>query len=114
VVGVFGSVFNSGSYLYTGGKVLTDYLRQSGGPTRGADEGSIFVIRANGGVVSSLDSSGWFIKRGSVGSLPAEPGDTIFVPEEIDKSTFIQSAKDWTQILYQLGIGIAGIKSAVR
>jgi protein involved in polysaccharide export with SLBB domain len=114
VVGVFGSVFNSGSYLYTGGKALTDYLRQSGGPTRGADESSIFVIRANGGVVSSLDSAGWFIKRGSVGSLPAEPGDTIFVPEEIDKSTFIQSAKDWTQILYQLGIGIAGIKSAVR
>ena len=114
VVGVFGSVFNSGSYLYTGGKVLTDYLRQSGGPTRGADESSIFVIRANGGVVSSLGSAGWFIKRGSVSSLPAEPGDTIFVPEEIDKSTFIQSAKDWTQILYQLGIGIAGIKSAVR
>ena len=23
-------------------------------------------------------------------------------------------AEDWTQILYQLGIGIAGIKSAVR
>ncbi len=114
VVGVFGSVFNSGSYLYTGGKVLTDYLRQSGGPTRGADESSIFVIRANGGVVSSLDSNGWFTKRGSVVSLPAEPGDTIFVPEEIDKSTFVQNAKDWTQILYQMGIGIAGIKSAVR
>ena len=49
-----------------------------------------------------------------VGQLQAEPGDTVFVPEEIDKSTFVQSAKDWTQILYQLGIGIAGIKSAVR
>jgi polysaccharide export outer membrane protein len=40
-----------------------------------------------------------------------QPGDTIFVPEELNKSTFIQDAKDWTQILYQFGLGVAGIKS---
>jgi hypothetical protein len=43
-----------------------------------------------------------------------EPGDTVFVPEEMDKTTFLQAAKDWTQILYQLGVGAAGIASAVR
>jgi hypothetical protein len=36
------------------------------------------------------------------------------VPEELDKSTFLQSAKDWTQILYQFGIGIAGIAALTR
>jgi hypothetical protein len=44
----------------------------------------------------------------------AEPGDTIFVPEELNKTTFVQAAKDWTQILYQFGLGIAGIVSASR
>lgn len=110
-VGVFGSIFNAASYLYTPSRTLSDYLRLAGGPTRGADESSIFVVRANGNVVSSRQSTGWFARSGDIGALPAEPGDTIFVPEELDKSTFVQSAKDWTQILYQFGIGIAGIKA---
>ena len=114
-VGVFGSVFNGGSYLWSGSRNFDDYLRLAGGPTRGADEGSVFVIRANGSVVSNLQSQGWFSTRSSefVGTA-AQPGDTIFVPEEINKTTFIQGAKDWTQILYQFGIGLAGIKSAVK
>ena len=113
-VGVFGSVFNAASYLYSPGRNLDDYLRLAGGPTRGADQSSVFVVRANGNVVSNQQDPSWFKRSSAVGQLPAEPGDTVFVPEEIDKSTFVQSAKDWTQILYQLGIGIAGIKSAVR
>lgn len=115
-VGVFGSVFNGGSYLYRDTRTLDDYLRLAGGPTKGADEKSIFVVRANGQVVSSRQSgagSSWF-GGNSIGALPAEPGDTIFVPEEMDKTTFVQSAKDWTQILYQFGIGLAGIKSAIQ
>ena len=113
-VGVFGSVFNTGSFLYSAGRGIVDYLQLAGGPTRGADDGSIFVVRANGSVVSSLESSSWFNKRGNLNSLQAVPGDTIFVPEEMNKTTFLQTAKDWTQILYQLGIGAAGIKSAIR
>jgi protein involved in polysaccharide export with SLBB domain len=114
-VGVFGSVFNAGSYLWAGSRNIDDYLRLAGGPTRGADESSVFVIRANGSVVSNLQSKGWFSSRSSeFSSLPAEPGDTIFVPEEINKTTWVQNAKDWTQILYQFGLGIAGIKSAIR
>lgn len=113
-VGVFGSVFNGGSYLYSPNRGIADYLRLAGGPTRGADEGSTFVVRANGSVVSGLGTSSWLNRKGSIENLTAEPGDTVFVPEEMNKTTFVQSAKDWTQILYQLGIGIAGIKSAVQ
>jgi protein involved in polysaccharide export with SLBB domain len=110
-VGVFGSVFNGGSYLWSGSRNLDDYLRLAGGPTKGADESSVFVIRANGSVVSNLQSKGWFSSRSSefVGTA-AQPGDTIFVPEEINKTSFIQGAKDWTQILYQFGLGVAAIK----
>lgn len=113
-VGVFGSVFNAGSYLYLPGRGVMDYLRLAGGPTRGADDGSAFVVRANGSVVSSLSKGSWFNRTGELSALPAEPGDTIFVPEELNKTTFVQSAKDWTQIVYQFGLGIAGLKAALR
>jgi protein involved in polysaccharide export with SLBB domain len=113
-VGVFGSVFNGGSYLYSDGRSLDDFLGLAGGPTRGADARSTFVIRANGSVVSSQQRSGWLGAGNSFGGVRAEPGDTIFVPEELDKTTFVQAAKDWTQILYQFGLGIAGIVSASR
>lgn len=113
-VGVFGSVFNAGSYLYSGGRAIEDYMNLAGGPTRGADASSAFVIRANGSVVSGLQSGRWWGGGAGLSSVPAEPGDTVFVPEELNKTTFVQNAKDWTQILYQFGLGIAGIVSATK
>jgi len=114
-VGVFGSVFNGGNYLYGEGRQVTDYLSLAGGPTRGADASSTFVIRANGSVVSGQQQkANWIGGGGSLAGLKAEPGDTVFVPEEINKTTFVQAAKDWTQILYQFGLGIAGIVAATR
>ncbi|MDE2276557.1 MAG: SLBB domain-containing protein [Burkholderiales bacterium] len=110
-VGVFGSVFNPGSYLYAPSRTLEDYLRLAGGPTRGADKGSVFVVRADGTVSSALQSSGWL---GGVSDnfwqQTVQPGDTIFAPEELNKTTLVQGFKDWTQILYQFGLGVAGLK----
>ena len=36
---------------------------------------------------------------------------TIFVPEDLTKVSFIQEAKEWTQILYQFGLGAAALKT---
>jgi len=107
-VGVFGSVFNGGSYLHSPSRTLDDYLRLAGGPTKGADPASSFVIRANGSVVSGRQKNTWFSDSGLAG-VEAQPGDTVFVPEEINKTTFVQNAKDWTQILYQFGLGVAAV-----
>jgi protein involved in polysaccharide export with SLBB domain len=106
-VGVFGSVFNGGSYLHSASRTLEDYLHLAGGPTKGADPASSFVIRANGSVVSGRQKSTWF--SGGLAGVEAQPGDTVFVPEEINKTTFVQNAKDWTQILYQFGLGVAAV-----
>lgn len=113
-VGVFGSVFSGGSYLHSSGRTIGEYLRLAGGPTRRADENSVFVVRANGTVTSSLSASSWFSRGNQVSDLVAEPGDTIFVPDEINSITWTQGAKDWTQILYQFGLGVAGLKSALK
>jgi protein involved in polysaccharide export with SLBB domain len=105
-VGVFGSVFNGGSYLFSVGRSVDDYLKLAGGPTKGADASSTFVVRANGSVVSSRQRGSWFGGR-ELTDVAALPGDTIFVPEEVNKTTWVQDAKDWTQILYQFGVGLA-------
>ena len=110
-VGVFGSVFNAATYLYLPGRSIDDYLRLAGGPTKGADKDSIFVVRANGSVLSRRQSNvGWFSSGSQFGGLRAEPGDSIFAPEELDKTTFTQNLKDWTQILSQFGLGMAAIR----
>ncbi len=109
-VGVFGSVFNGGNYLFSQGRSVDDFLKLAGGPTRGADAESVFVLRANGAVVSARQRSGW-LSSGSLSDVNAQPGDTIFVPEEVGKTTFAQNAKEWTQILAQFGLGIAAINT---
>lgn len=114
-VGVFGSVFNAASYLHQPGREVGDYILLAGGPTRGADERSIYLVRANGNVVSGRQvDSGWLSRPGGIERLRAEPGDTIFVPEEMDKTTFLQSVKDWTQVIFQFGLGVGGLVSATR
>jgi protein involved in polysaccharide export with SLBB domain len=111
-VGVFGSVFNAATYLHSPGRRMADYLQLAGGPTKGADEESIFLVRANGSVLSGRHRKrGLFGGGGSdVTDLNAEPGDSIFVPEETNKTTVIQNLKDWTQILSQFGLGLAAIR----
>ena len=108
-VGVFGSVFTTGSFLYEPGHTTEQYLALAGGPTRGADKDSIFVLRANGSVISARQGSSFWHSGTNLNSTVVQAGDTIFVPEQTNKSTFVQDAKDWTQILYQFGLGLAGI-----
>lgn len=110
-VGIFGSVFNTGSFVFEPGHTAQQYLALAGGPTRSADKASIFMIRANGSVISAQQGSSFWHSGNDFNEATIEPGDTIFVPEELNKATFVQDAKDWTQILYQFGLGLAGIKS---
>ena len=110
-VGVFGSVFNTGSFLFKSDRKTGDYLHLAGGPTRNADRSSMFMIRGNGTVVSAREGASFWHSGSDFQDAVVQPGDTIFVPEELNKSTFVQDAKDWTQILYQFGLGLAGIKT---
>lgn len=110
-VGVFGAVYNAGSFVFGQGGALQSFLAQAGGPNRGADAANTFVVRANGSVVSANQNSGWIVGRSALSNVQAEPGDLIFVPEELNKSTFVQNARDWTQIFYQFGLGAAGLKA---
>ncbi|MEJ7138646.1 SLBB domain-containing protein [Amphibiibacter pelophylacis] len=110
-VGVFGSVISAGNFLADQPRPLSYFLAQAGGPTPGADSKGVFVLRANGQVVSARQVATGFFGGNSFGSTMVNPGDTIFMPEEANKTYFLRNAKDWTQIISQFGLGAAAIKA---
>ena len=75
---VVGQVYNTNAITYTPGKNAGWYLSQGGGATRLADKGAIFIVRADGEVVSR-HRGGWW--SGNVLSAAVHPGDTLVVPE---------------------------------
>ena len=105
-VDVMGSVFQQNAFIYRPGRTVNDYLQQAGGITLTGDKSEMYVIRADGSAQSG-HGTGWF---SGVGGIPLNPGDTVVVPEKIERSTFLQSVKEWTSILYQFGLGAAGLK----
>ncbi len=108
-VSVLGSVNTETALIWQAGKTVQDYLDHSG-VTSGADQDELFVIRADGSVVS--DAGAWF---GRVKRMDVLPGDVIVLPEKTDHesawSVFTRNAKDITQIVYQFSLGAAAIKT---
>ena len=107
-VGVFGAVYRPASFLLDEQRRplrVKDYIDRSGGPLRAADRSGIFVVRANGDVLPR-----------SKGALNAAvlPGDVIFVPVKTQSSSFWTRLRDLSTILFQLGVGGAGIASVVK
>lgn len=110
-VDVLGTVFSrNNAYMYVQGKEIEDYLEQAGGPTPDADEKSIHVVRADGSVISARQKSAMAFWR-SFDSTNALPGDTIVVPEKVDRTKFVKNLMDWTQILSNFGVGVAAMKT---
>src|SRR2546429_287597 len=107
MVSVFGSVYSESSFVYKPDKRVADYLSQAGGPTKSADEGSIYVLRADGSV-KSKQQRGFF--TASLERSRLMPGDSIVVPEELDRTTITRALKDISQIFYQFGLGAAAVK----
>jgi protein involved in polysaccharide export with SLBB domain len=106
MVSVFGSVYSERSFIYRADKRVSDYLVQAGGPTKSADEAGIYVLRADGSVKSKRQQ-GFF--AASLERSRLLPGDTIFVPEELDRTTLTRALKDISQIFYQFGLGAAAL-----
>lgn len=107
-VNVMGAVYNQNAFLYKRGSSVNDYLTKSGGPTRDGDEDDVYLVRADGTVLSSRQGGPMF---GGFGGREVQPGATIVVPEKLEKYNLTKDFKDWTQIFYQFAIGIASLKT---
>jgi protein involved in polysaccharide export with SLBB domain len=107
-VGVLGAVYNQNTFLYQPEKRVSEYLAHAGGPTRDADTNRVYVVRADGAVIGGGASSSWL--GSGIQSERLMPGDTIVVPEDLNRFRFTKELKDWSQIFYQFALGVAGLK----
>jgi len=82
-VSVSGAVIQPSSLVYVEGRKIKDYIKMVGGYSRDADEDAVYVIKANGMVMSG--------KKAKLG-----PGDLIIVPTKI----MVEKVSDrWGQII---------------
>lgn len=106
-VSVVGAVYNQNAFLYRAEQRVSDLLFRAGGPTRDADTDSLYVVRADGSVISKRQA-GWLFDNFQGQRLM--PGDTVVVPESLTKFSWTKELRDWSQIFYQFALGVAGLK----
>lgn len=104
---VLGEVQNSTSHFYRADLTRDDYIGLSGGTTRKADRRRIYVVRADGSVVSG-EGSAWFRRSAQVAM---RPGDAVVVPLDTERMPKLTLWQAVTQIVYNLAIAAAAVNS---
>lgn len=109
-ISAMGAINNENVFIYKPGRTVGEILEVAG-LREEADKKEIFILRADGSIAGNA-TAGWF---GSINGLKLMPGDTIVVPEKMDKENnrnfVMRQFKDITQILSQFGLGVAAIKA---
>ena len=108
-VSVVGSVYIPKSFMFKTNMTLGDYLQKAGGPTKTADKKSIYVVKANGEVLASAQSNGLF---NNFNDTVLMPGDTIVVPEDLERVPGWKVFKDVTEVVFKIAATI-GIIAAI-
>lgn len=106
-VQVAGAVYNANAFRYQQGGRLVSYLNDAGGPTRDADAKRMFVIRADGTVISRQSRN--LHSHGKYENLKLLPGDSIVVPEKLRVSSKTAEFLQWTQFTSQLALTAAAL-----
>jgi protein involved in polysaccharide export with SLBB domain len=106
VVNVVGRVYNPTGVVYDPtNDTVGHYLKTVGGPTESGDKDNIFVLKANGSVVSRSNASGGFFSGGFMASK-VDPGDSVVVPQKLIQVRTMKDIKDISQILYQVAVTV--------
>jgi hypothetical protein len=112
-VAAMGSVNNENVFIHRTGKTVAEVIRAAG-LTEDAEPDQAFLLRADGSIVARRDRGG-FWGRGGFDAIELMPGDTVVIPAMLDRESrynfLIRAAKDWTQILANLGLGTAALKT---
>lgn len=105
-VTVIGEVQSTTSHLYRADLARDDYIDMSGGLTPRADENRIYVVRADGSVVTRGGGL-WF----SGGGATIKTGDTIVAPLDTERMRPLPFWTAVTTIVYNLAISAAAVQS---
>ncbi|WP_236021486.1 polysaccharide biosynthesis/export family protein [Geomesophilobacter sediminis] len=102
-VNVIGDVYNQNTVVTQQGQNLDWYLKQVGGPTKDADTDEIYVVKADGTVVSQKNS-GSFLWYNTFWHKGLDSGDTIIVPHQYEKTAWLKDIKDIAQVLGNIAV----------
>jgi protein involved in polysaccharide export with SLBB domain len=123
VVSVLGQVFNPISFVFQAeSPSLGSYLNMAGGLTNDADDSEMYVIKIDGTVFSRQQSSfglHWSDETRSWGfggfmASSLDPGDTLVVPQKIQRTAWMREIKDITQILANVALTAGTIMIGLR
>jgi protein involved in polysaccharide export with SLBB domain len=106
-VNVVGAVYDQNSFMFTANRRVGDYLKVAGGPGRDADKKHMFIIRADGSVISRTTANGLWGNTFEAARM--NPGDTVVVPEKTFRPTALRGLLDWSQLFSQLALGVAAV-----
>jgi len=120
VVNVAGSVMSQGSFIYASRMDYQDYIGLTGGYAKYADTDNIFVLKVDGSARKlsrgffnwSSSRDRWEVAGFEREVRTIEPGDTIVVPEKVEKIAWLREIKDITQILVNTAV-TAGVFKAL-
>ncbi len=110
VVSVLGQVYNPNSFVYQSGQEVGSYLEKTGGPSADADKSEMYLVRADGSVFSRQQTALF----GSFISVTMEPGDTLVVPQKLERVAWMREIKDWTQILANMALTAGTVMLGLR
>ena len=102
-INVIGQVQVTSSHVFDETLDAEDYIAQSGGMKKRADESRVYVIAANGSI-KMLDSGNWFTNETAL-----KPGDTVVVPLDSEYMNNLTLWSTATQIIYNTAVAIAAI-----
>jgi protein involved in polysaccharide export with SLBB domain len=106
-VGVFGAVPSPASFAYNGKQTIGDVIALAGGVQKLGAKSEIFVVRANGTVISRRGHRGLMSER-------ALPGDLIYVPIAAGRGLFWSRLRDITGILFNGTVAAATVSAITK
>jgi len=109
---VLGEVYNPTTVIYSPGMQVSHYLKKAGGPTSEAEEDEMYVIRIDGTVESRnstsfgmhWDNDGKSWSFGGFNSITLDAGDTLVVPQRLEKIAWMREIKDIAYIIGQIAL----------
>ncbi len=112
VVNVVGAVMSPTTLVYSEKLNYKDYIELAGGLSRFADADNIYVLKVDGSARKlskgsirwNFAKSRWEMTAFGEEIKEIEPGDTIVVPEKLDRIAWLRNIKDITQILMQMAV----------
>ncbi len=104
-INVIGQVQVGSSHLFNPSMSAEDYIAQSGGIKKRADEERIYIIEASGSI-KMIEESNWFA---GASDTSLKPGDTIVVPLDSEYMNDLTLWSTATQIIYNAAVAVAAI-----